>query len=146
MQLEYASRTVGCEGYKSDSSPSNVVSCINADTVEIGIGSLVAFADKEQVCVLAKNKEDRIAGVVLGDWRAASFKPGDTLSVLRQGRVFVRLDNDVKKAGEPVFVSPTGKFGSKSEGAFLLSGACFMTAGPKDQIIEMEINLLGGNK
>jgi hypothetical protein len=149
MQLVYKSRPSeqGNEGQKSDSSPSNVLSRINSDSSVIEFGRLVTFLEKNS-CALVKSKEDiekRSLGVSISDWREGGYKTGATLSVLRQGRIFVALDNEVKSGGEPVFVNPaTGTFGSKREGAIQLKGACFMSAGQPSEIIEMEINLLGG--
>ena len=149
MQLDYkGARYYGCEGEKSDSIPSIVVSAVNEDSEAIGVGRLVSCGSSFRACRRPVTKEDMAEsalGIVLDEHGANNLKPGKTASILRQGRAFVCLESEVKKPGEAVYVKPGGLFGGKSGVKDTqLKGAIFCSPGNKGDVIEMEINLMGG--
>jgi hypothetical protein len=149
MQLAYKNQPFyGCEGERSDASTTHIVSRINDGEQTIPHGHLVAFGKNSKTCALAQNKEDvtKPLGVALHEKRLPDFEKGEMLSILRQGRVFVCLESDVKSPGDGVYTkSKTAGFGGKKENeTILLKGACFLSAGKEGDVIEMEIDFMGG--
>ena len=151
MQLSYGMRRKGMVGQKSDSCPSSVITKQCRVTDRIPFGTLVVCAG-DASCKLPTTKEefDAVAGIALLDGSGDSYKPGSTVSVLREGRVFVEAQGDVESAGAPVFVrfdkSP-GTFDVKEDpGAIKLKGACYLHSAKKGDIVEIEVSFIGGSK
>lgn len=149
MQLEYkGERVYGCEGEKSDSIPSIVVSAVNEDSEALGIGRLVLFGSSLRSCRKPRAVADLVQaplGVVLDEHCSETILSGRTASVMRQGRVFVCLESPVKKPGEQAYVKSGGLLGGKESAKDTpLNGAIFCSPGNKGDVIEMEINLMGG--
>ncbi|MEI6806685.1 MAG: hypothetical protein WCK49_09310 [Myxococcaceae bacterium] len=143
MQLIYSStRKTGIVGQKTDSGPSYVVSAFSEKAVEAG--TLVVF-DGDQKCRAPATKED--LGFALGMVLSQGFaiKPGSMLSILRSGRVWVEAGGDIA-AGSSVFVNlKSGAFvAQESPEAIKLKNACFLSSGKKDDVVELELNLIGG--
>lgn len=143
MQLIYSStRKTGIVGQKTDSGPSYVVSAICSKAVEAG--TLVVF-DGNDKCRAPATKEDLALamGIVLS--QGFAINPNSMLSVLRSGRVWVAAGGDIA-AGSPVFVSlKSGAFvAQESPDSIKLKNACFLSGGPKDDVVELELNLMGG--
>lgn len=149
MQTHYTStRKKGLAGQKSDSSFSDVSTRLGPKEA-LPFGSLVVYGDEEMSCMLPVKKEDVESwalGVALHDGPGDAYKPGAVISVLRQGRVFVRAEGDVDKDGAPAFVQlRTGKFSAKKGADTVeLKGACFMSQATKGEIVELELDLIGG--
>ena len=90
-------------------------------------------------------------GIALHDGYGEAYKPGATVNVLREGRVYVEAQADIEKMGSEVFVnfepSLAGTFGVKEgPGAAKLKGACYTQTAKKGEVVEVEINLLGSAK
>ena len=143
MQLIYTStRKKGIVGQKTDSGPSYVVSAICSGAPEPG--TLVVF-DGNDKCRVPASKEDLslALGIVLSEGFA--LQSGSMLSILRSGRVWVTAGGDVA-VGSPVFVNlKSGAFvAQESPDVTKLKNACFMQSGKKDEVVELELNLVGG--
>lgn len=143
MQLSYSSiRKPGLIGQKTDSGPSYVVSAICQKAIQPG--SLVVF-DGDTQCRAPAIKEDLslAMGIVLS--QGFFMKPGSMNSILRSGRVWVEAGGDVA-AGNPVFVNPkTGALlGVESPEVTKLKNACFLQSGKTGDVVELELNLIGG--
>lgn len=154
MQVSYSSiRKKGCVGQKSDASPSNVISKLSRQTDKIYYGTFVVWEGNNQ-CRLPGSKEDveqAALGIALHDGCGEAYKPASTISVLREGRVWVEAQADVEKIGSEVVVnfepSLAGTFGVKEgPGAAKLKGACYTQTAKKGEVVEVEINLLGSSK
>ena len=143
MQLIYSStRKTGIVGQKTDSGPSYVVSAICQKAIQAGC--LVVFdGDKQYREPVSKEDLGLALGIVLS--QGFVIKPGSMLSILRSGRVWVEAGGDIA-AGSPVFVSlKSGVFvAQESPDAIKLKNACFLSSGKKDDVVELELNLIGG--
>ena len=143
MQLSYSSiRKPGLIGQKTDSGPSFVVSAICQKAIQPG--SLVVF-DGDTQCRAPVSKED--LGLAMGIVLSQGFvmKPGSMHSILRTGRVWVEAGGDVA-AGSPVFVNPKSGalVAQESPDVFKLKNACFLQSGKAGDVVELELNLIGG--
>ena len=143
MQLIYSStRKMGIIGQKTDSGPSYVVSAICSKAVEAG--TLVVF-DGNDKCRAPASKEDLslALGIVLS--QGFAIKPNSLLSILRSGRVWVEAGGDIA-AGSPVFVNlKSGAFvAQESADSVKLKNACFLSDVKKGNVVELELNLIGG--
>lgn len=154
MQISYSSvRKKGPAGTKSDASSSIVISKLSRQTDKILYGTLVVW-EGNNYCRLPASKEDveqGALGIALHDGVGTAYKPSSTVSVLRQGRVLVEAQADVEKVGSEVFVNfepaLAGTFGVKEgPNAAKLKGACYTQSAKKGEVVELEINLLGGSK
>lgn len=151
MQLSYSMRRKGMIGQKSDSCPSTIITKQCRHTDRVSFGSLVVWWGDDG-CRLPTAKEDidAVAGIALLDGAGESYKPASTMSILREGRVFIEAQADVEKPGADVFVrfeGAQGTFGVKAEpGAFKLKGACYLHSAKKGDIVEIEVNFIGGSK
>ena len=151
MQLSYGMRRKGMVGQKSDSCPSTVVTRQSRTTDRIPFGTLVVW-NGDASCKLptAKEEVDTVAGIALLDGPGTSYNPSATVSILREGRAFVEAQGDVDSAGAAVFVrfdKIPGIFDVKEDpGAIKLKGACYLHSAKKGDIVEIEVNFIGGSK
>ena len=111
---------------------------------------MVWAGDTSCKLLTAKEEIDAVAGIAILDGAGDSYKPGSTVNILREGRVFVEVQGDIEAAGAPVFVridkSP-GTFDVKEDpGAIKLKGACYLHSAKKGDIVEIEANFIGGSK
>ena len=143
MQLSYSSiRKPGLIGQKTDSGPSYVVSALCKDAIQAG--SLVVF-DGDKQCRVPGAKEDMglAMGIVL--YQGFPIKPNSMVSILRSGRVRVEAGTDVA-AGNPVFLNlKANTLGAvKDPDNVLLKSACFVQSAKAGDVVELELDLIGG--
>jgi hypothetical protein len=138
-------------GQKSDSCPSTVITKQCRHTDRIPFGSLVVWAG-DISCRLPTTKEDMelVAGIVLLDGAGDSYKPGSTVNILREGRVFIEAPADIDNPGAPVFIrfdKGPGTFDVKEDPATIkLKGACYLHSAKKGDAVELEVNFIGSSK
>ena len=143
MQLSYSSiRKPGLIGQKSDSGPSYVVSAICPKAIQAG--SLVVF-DGDTQCRPPNAKEDLGLAMCIVLSQGFAIKPNSMLSILRSGRVLVEAGGDISVGG-PVFVNiKSGALvGKEDADSIRLKNACFQQNGKAGDVVELELNLIGG--
>lgn len=142
-------RKIALVGQKVDATACTVVSSTATGEVSVPFGSLLVYDDADaNLCKLptAKTHLDKLLGVALRERYGQDYPPKTPMAVLRQGRVWVKCDDDVV-LGDPahVVISADGaRFSSKTaEGAIKLKCAIYLEKS-QGGLVPIEINFLGG--
>jgi len=145
MQLEFP--VYGVEGEQAAFANCMVIRARNSHEDPIRVGHLVVLDPQKNAChsVAAREQIEMCAlGIVLSDGQENEFGLGETVRVLRRGRVYVHLDSAVEAAGDSVFVNfQTGGFcGKQTTDTVQLTQAFFLSAGKSSDVILLELDLL----
>lgn len=148
-------------GQKADLTYDQVESFAAEGAVPMGNGVIFGTDPAKQVAVPAdatgdfagiaafthKQEQGFDQSVALGNQSStgAEYRNGDTVNVLRRGRVWVEVTEDTVVAGEAAYVDVTtageeGKFTNVST-SNLATGGIFRTAGDTGDLVIVELNL-----
>ena len=150
MQLGFPTeKKIAQVGQKVDATPCTVVSSTASGEVSVPFGSLLVYDDADgNLCKIptAKTHLDKLLGVALRERYGQDYPPKTPMAVLRQGRVWVKCEDDVQP-GDPVHVvisAEGARFTNKSaEGATKLKCAIYLEKS-QGGLTPIEINFLGG--
>ena len=161
MQLDYSqSPAAGYPGMQADTGYKHVVSCKNPN-IAIPFGLFVARDNADGRVKLPTTSDEVIngKGIALADFASESINNGQAagyplksaVSVMRQGRVWVEVEENVVE-GDPVFARyADGSGGKVQKGALRKSadtstaaqvpGAKFITTASAGGIAQVELNM-----
>lgn len=150
MQVEFlTNREIALVGQKVDSSPTTVVSAVSSN--EIPFGALVVFDETDPfLCKLptAKTQLEKPVGITLRQLHSTSYKPKNSIAVMRKGRVWVTSLDKVDAPGDQVYIKITedgvASFTGIKTGNTLLKGAIFLDRCEPSSKVPIEVDFCGG--
>ena len=132
-------------GLKSDSSFADVISRTCSEVVSFGTLLVVDVDDAKKAKNATDKKEmDKILGVSLRQSFGANYAANSCVSIMREGRVFIKAEK-IEKVGGQVYFDPTKSVFTDKNTATSepIKGAIFMSKS-ENSICEIEVDFRGG--